>query len=59
MKLYLWTEQHDKLKSLKQNCIHAEPNYGVLWFYYKNNNLDNAIEIWDRAEKQIRIETAQ
>ena len=43
LKLYLLTEQYDKIASLKQYCIHAEPNYGVLWFFYKKNSLDNAM----------------
>ena len=33
-------ELHDQVR---QYCIHAEPNYGVLWFYFKNSILDNAV----------------
>lgn len=56
LKLYLLTGQEDKLAPLKQLCIHAEPNYGVLWFFYKDSPLDNAIEVWERAEQTIRKE---
>lgn len=28
---------------VRQYCIHAEPNYGVLWFYFRNSILDNAV----------------
>lgn len=28
---------------VRQHCIHSEPNYGVLWFYFKNSVLDNAV----------------
>ena len=43
LKLYLITGQTEKIPALKQQCIHAEPNYGVLWFFYKNSSLDNAM----------------
>lgn len=43
LKLYLLTGQEEKLAPLKQQCIHAEPNYGVLWFFYKDSPLDNAM----------------
>jgi len=43
LKLYLLTGQTDKIAALKQQCIHAEPNYGVLWFFYKDSSLDNAM----------------
>lgn len=56
MKLYILTGQSDKLQQLKQLCMHSEPNYGVLWFFYKETFLDNPIEVWDRAEKIIRQE---
>jgi hypothetical protein len=35
----------------KYNCLHSEPNYGVLWFYYKRSMIDNAIDVWKNAEK--------
>lgn len=44
------------LKQIKQNCLHSEPNYGVLWFFYKNSLLDNAIDIWENAEYEIKKE---
>ena len=43
LKLYLLTGQEEKIATLKQQCIHAEPNYGVLWFFYKDSSLDNAM----------------
>lgn len=43
LKLYLLTGQDDKIQQLKQQCVHAEPNYGVLWFFYKDSSLDNAM----------------
>lgn len=43
LRLCLITKDSETLKSVRQYCIHAEPNYGVLWFYYKNSMLDNAM----------------
>ena len=43
LKLYLLTGQEEKISQLKQQCIHAEPHYGVLWFFYKDSSLDNAM----------------
>ena len=36
--------------------MHCEPNYGVLWFYYKNSMVDNAIDIWKNARETIQKE---
>lgn len=44
------------LQATKRNCIHSEPNYGVLWFFFKNSVLDNAIEIWENASSSINNE---
>jgi hypothetical protein len=41
----------------KHNCLHSEPNYGVLWFFFKNSLVDSACDIWIEAEAQIRKET--
>lgn len=41
--------EEQKLLDLRQQCIHAEPNYGVLWFYFKSSLIENAIEVWERA----------
>jgi len=41
------------LSELRQTCIHSEPNYGVLWFYFKHSNLENASDVLERAEKVI------
>ena len=38
---------------MRQYCIHAEPNYGVLWFYFKNSILDNAVDIWENARLEF------
>ena len=43
LKLYMLTGQEEKVTLLKQQCIHAEPNYGVLWFYFKDSVVDNAM----------------
>ena len=44
------------LSKVSQHCIHAEPNYGVLWFYFKNSVLDNAVDIWQNARVSISKE---
>lgn len=36
--------------------MHAEPNYGVLWFYYKNSLIDNAFDVWQNADREIAQE---
>jgi hypothetical protein len=46
----------EKLIELKQICKHAEPNYGVLWFFYKSSVFENAIEVWDRAQARMTKE---
>ena len=43
LKLSLATGDIEGLEQVRQYCIHAEPNYGVLWFYFKNSVLDNAV----------------
>jgi len=48
--------QHVLLKT-KHNCLHSEPNYGVLWFFFKNSLVDSACDIWMEAERQIAKET--
>lgn len=48
------SELQNLLKLTKQNCLHAEPNYGVLWFYFKSSMLDNAIDVWENAEFELR-----
>ena len=32
----------ESLNELRQLCVHAEPNYGLLWFFNKNSITDNA-----------------
>ena len=46
------------LHKTKNNCIHSEPNYGVLWFFFKNSLVDSACDIWMESEKQIYKETS-
>jgi hypothetical protein len=38
------------LLKTKHNCLHSEPNYGVLWFFFKNSLVDSACDIWIEAE---------
>lgn len=46
-------EMDELLVKTRRNCLHSEPNYGVLWFYFKETMLDNAYEIWENARKDI------
>ena len=46
------------LKKTHLNCLHSEPNYGVLWFYYKSSMIDNAVDIWKSASIAIQKELA-
>ena len=39
----LMREDRELLGQVRQYCIHVEPNYGVLWFFFKNSILDNAM----------------
>lgn len=48
--------RHEKIKQLKQACKHAEPNYGVLWFYFKASVVENAVEVWQRATEMFEHE---
>lgn len=57
--LYSASKLESLLEKTKQNCLHSEPNYGILWFYYKESILDNAFDIWKQAEKQIPFEMHQ
>lgn len=43
LRLYILTDQADKLRALKQTCIHSEPNYGVMWFFFKETAVENAL----------------
>ena len=36
--------------------MHSEPNYGILWFYFKHTINDTALDIWDNATKMIEKE---
>jgi hypothetical protein len=46
------------LEKTKQSCLHSEPNYGVLWFFFKNSLVDSACDIWNEAETAIAKETS-
>ena len=59
LRLYLIQNEGEKIKDLRQQCIHAEPNYGVLWFYFKSSLIENAIEVWDRANTAFVKEHVQ
>ena len=50
-------EMDELLVKTRRNCLHAEPNYGVLWFYFKESMLDNAFEIWQNAVEDINQPT--
>jgi len=52
-------ESEDLHAQTRQYCIHAEPNYGVLWFYFKNSILDNAVDVWRNAEEELTRELPQ
>ena len=51
------TDTKHVLLKTKHNCLHSEPNYGVLWFFFKNSLVDTACDIWMEAERQITKET--
>jgi len=36
--------------------VHAEPNYGLLWFFNKNSITDNAYDIWERTLDEMMKE---
>jgi la-related protein 1 len=46
----------DLLEKTKLQCVHSEPNYGVLWFHFKNSVLEGANDIWQNALEQVKKE---
>jgi len=40
-------------EQIKQNCVNADPNYGLLWFHCCRHAIDNASVIFDRAVQLI------
>lgn len=58
-KLYTIKGETEKLKELKNTCMHSEPNYGILWFYFKNNINDSALDIWNSASVAILKEVEE
>mmetsp|Transcript_29342 Transcript_29342/g.25940 ORF Transcript_29342/g.25940 Transcript_29342/m.25940 type:complete len:142 (-) Transcript_29342:144-569(-) len=55
-KLYCLRGETKKIEELKNICMHSEPNYGILWFYFKHNINDTALDIWNKATKAISEE---
>lgn len=55
-RLYTLKGENKKIEELKNTCVHSEPNYGVLWFYFKHNINDTALDIWNRATEAIADE---
>ena len=43
-------------EKLKLGCIHSEPNYGLLWFYFKRSFIDCSVEIWNNALAELNAE---
>ena len=58
-KLYTLKGDYDKIKELKNTWMHSEPNYGILWFYFKNNLSDTALDIWNSATIAIAKEVEE
>jgi tetratricopeptide (TPR) repeat protein len=58
-KLYTLKGETTKIEELKVTCMHSEPNYGILWFYFKHNINDTALEIWKRATVAISSDIDQ
>lgn len=46
-------ESQEELNKLRQLCVHAEPNYGLLWFFNKTSITDNAYDIWERTLSEM------
>lgn len=58
-KLYTIRGETSKIEELKNQCMHAEPNYGILWFYFKHNISDSALDIWNTATQAMSGEIEQ
>lgn len=43
LRLQLVQENTEKIAEIKQLCKHLEPNYGVLWFFFRNSVVENAM----------------
>ena len=56
LRVYLLQGALHKISELKKNCINADPNYGMLWFFCKNNNLEGPKEVWHRAKIIMKSE---
>lgn len=39
--------------------MHSEPNYGILWFYFKYNINDSALDIWNNATEAMTTDIEQ
>jgi la-related protein 1 len=43
MRLCMMQNNMTLLEEIKQQCKHLEPNYGVLWFFFRNSVVENAM----------------
>ena len=43
LKLHMQQENKTKMAEVYQLCKHLEPNYGVLWFFFRNSVVENAM----------------
>ena len=59
LRVYLLQGKLHKISQLKQMCINADPNYGMMWFYCKNNSLENSKEVWTRAKELMKSEVCR
>ncbi len=48
----------NQLRQARQSCLHSEPNYGVMWFFFKSRHIDTAADIWSSAEKLLAEEAS-
>ena len=54
LRVYLLKGQFHRISELKKSCVNADPNYGMLWFYCKNNSLDGPKEVWKIAKALMK-----
>ncbi|EMD43309.1 Hypothetical protein EHI5A_052780 [Entamoeba histolytica KU27] len=53
LKLVILTKQWSMLKNIILSCVHSEPNYGLLWTFYKEEET-SPIKILKNAFKNLR-----
>ncbi|CAG9336290.1 unnamed protein product [Blepharisma stoltei] len=56
LRVYMLKGTFEKISELKRLCINADPNYGMLWFFCKQNPLEGPAEVWKRAKKLVKEE---